>query len=149
MFLGQFSKSVLCVPILTPDNDCLAVIELYKQLHQDPFSNDDLQITTVISGWMGAAIHQNQQRVALKKQQDLNEYLLNLTKNYFSETLNVEKMISDIVVNITFIFRLLSSFNISFQSFTSLFSSSHFFIYLFPFSLSFNTVLLYPFFILL
>ncbi|CAH1373880.1 hypothetical protein MTP99_015245 [Tenebrio molitor] len=94
---GDAIKSVLCVPVVTPDGECLAVIELYRQVNQGSFSKDDLKITIVVTGWMGAAIHQNQQRVALKKQQELNEYLLDLTKNYFSDTVMMEKMISDVV----------------------------------------------------
>jgi GAF domain-containing protein len=96
---GDAIKSVLCVPVVTPDGECLAVIELYRQVNQGSFSKDDLKITIVVTGWMGAAIHQNQQRVALKKQQELNEYLLDLTKNYFSDTVMMEKMISDVVVS--------------------------------------------------
>ncbi|XP_063909612.1 cAMP and cAMP-inhibited cGMP 3',5'-cyclic phosphodiesterase 10A-like isoform X2 [Zophobas morio] len=94
---GEAIKSVLCVPVVTPDGDCLAVIELFTLMNQGNFSKDDLKITIVVTGWMGAAIHQNQQRVALKKQQELNEYLLDLTKNYFSDTVQMEKMISDVV----------------------------------------------------
>ena len=90
---------MLCVPVVTPDGDCLAVIELFTLMNQGNFSKDDLKITIVVTGWMGAAIHQNQQRVALKKQQELNEYLLDLTKNYFSDTVQMEKMISDVVVS--------------------------------------------------
>ena len=90
---------MLCVPVVTPDGDCLAVIELFTLMNQGNFSKDDLKITIVVTGWMGAAIHQNQQRVALKKQQELNEYLLDLTKHYFSDTVQMEKMISDVVVS--------------------------------------------------
>lgn len=92
-------RSVLCVPVVTPDGDCLAIIELFRLADQGTFSKDDLKITIVVTGWMGAAIHQNQQRVALKRQQELNEYLLDLTKNYFSDTVMMEKMISDVVVS--------------------------------------------------
>lgn len=47
---------------------------------------------------MGAAIHQNQQRLALQKQQELNDYLIELTKCYFADTISLEKLISEIVV---------------------------------------------------
>ncbi|RZC35129.1 cAMP and cAMP-inhibited cGMP 3',5'-cyclic phosphodiesterase 10A [Asbolus verrucosus] len=94
---GDAIKSVLCVPVVTPDGDCIAIIELYKQTNGGRFSKDDLKITIVVTGWMGAAIHQNQQRLALKKQQELNDYLLDLTRNYFSDTVVMEKMISDVV----------------------------------------------------
>jgi cAMP and cAMP-inhibited cGMP 3',5'-cyclic phosphodiesterase 10 len=97
--VGERVKSVLCVPVVTPDGACFAVIELHKQLFDNPFSKDDLKITLIVTGWMGAAIHQNSRRLALQRQQELNDYLLDLTKCYFGETVVMEKMISEIVVS--------------------------------------------------
>nr|XP_023015593.1 cAMP and cAMP-inhibited cGMP 3',5'-cyclic phosphodiesterase 10A-like [Leptinotarsa decemlineata] len=94
---GDLVKSVLCVPIVTPDGDCYAVIELYRDVTQYPFNKDDLRISIVVTGWMGAAIHQNHLRLTLQKQQELNDYLLDLTKCYFAETVAIEKMITEIV----------------------------------------------------
>ncbi|KAJ8934359.1 hypothetical protein NQ314_013400 [Rhamnusium bicolor] len=79
------------------DGDCYAVIELYRDVTQAPFNKEDLKICIVITGWMGAAIHQNVQRLTLQKQQELNDYLLDLTKCYFAETVAIEKMITEIV----------------------------------------------------
>lgn len=93
-------KSVLCVPVVTPECDCLAVIELYRDITQQPFQKDDLRVVIAVTGWMGAALHQNQQRLALEKQQQLNDYLLDLTKCYFADTVLMSKMISEIVVGI-------------------------------------------------
>lgn len=98
MLFSVKSKSILCVPVVTPDSDLIAIIELFRYDNETAFTKDDLKITIVVTGWMGAAIHQNQQRLALKKQQELNDYLLDLTKNYFSETVMMEKMITEVVV---------------------------------------------------
>lgn len=92
---------MLCVPVVTPDNDCFAVIEFYRQFREPDYVNEDLKIAVVVTGWMGAAIHQNQQRLALKRQQELNDYLLDLTKCYFAETVMMEKMITEIAVSKT------------------------------------------------
>lgn len=67
-----------------------------------PFQKDDLRVVIAVTGWMGAALHQNQQRLALEKQQQLNDYLLDLTKCYFADTVLMSKMISEIVVSMTF-----------------------------------------------
>lgn len=99
MFLAETIKSVLCVPVVTPDGECFAVIEFYRQLFDTPFSKDDLKITLIVTGWMGAAVHQNSRRLALQRQQELNDYLLDLTKCYFGESVVMEKMISEIVVS--------------------------------------------------
>lgn len=92
-------KSVLCVPIVTPDEECLAVIELSKECTLPPFTKENLKIVVVVTGWMGAAIHQNQERLSLQKKQELNDYLLNLTKCYFANAVGLEQMISEVVVS--------------------------------------------------
>lgn len=51
-----------------------------------------------ITGWMGAAIQQNQMRLILRKQQQLNDYLLEFTSKYFGDNVQIEQMISEIVV---------------------------------------------------
>lgn len=98
LIVDETVKSVLCVPVVTPDNNCFAVIELYRDTLQEAFKRDDVRIVVVVTGWMGAAIHQNQQRLALQKQQELNDYLIELTKCYFADTISLEKLISEIVV---------------------------------------------------
>ncbi|CAG9858267.1 unnamed protein product [Phyllotreta striolata] len=96
-FEGHMVKSVLCVPIVTPDAECYAVIELFKNVGFTPFNKDDLKISIVLAGWVGASIHQNQVRITLQRQQELNDYLLDLTKCYFAETVPIETMITEIV----------------------------------------------------
>ncbi|XP_048521448.1 cAMP and cAMP-inhibited cGMP 3',5'-cyclic phosphodiesterase 10A [Dendroctonus ponderosae] len=90
-------KSVLCVPIVTTDGDCYAIVEMYRCVPEAPFSKDDLKISIVVSGWMGAAIHQNRLRLALQKQQELNDYLLDLIKCYFADNVSMETLITEIV----------------------------------------------------
>lgn len=89
---------MLCVPVVTPENDCLAILELTKDVTQPPFDEDDVKITVLVSAWIGAAIHQNQQRVMLQKQQELNDYLLDLVKCYFSNAVGIQKLINEIAV---------------------------------------------------
>lgn len=90
-------RSVLCVPIVTPNEDCISVIELGKEVTLPPFTRENLKIVVVVTGWMGAAIHQNQERLSLQKKQELNDYLLNLTKCYFADAVGLEQMISEVV----------------------------------------------------
>lgn len=93
-------QSVLCVPVVTLDGDCFAVIEFHRAVNTEPFGSDDLKIAIMVTGWMGAAIHQNKHRIALQQQQELNDYLLQLTRCYFSDTSIVkENMISEITVS--------------------------------------------------
>nr|CAD7443993.1 unnamed protein product [Timema bartmani] len=90
-------KAIMCVPVVTPEEECIAVIELFKEMEEEPYKKTDLQIVAATTGWMGAAIHQNHQRVALQKQQELNDYLLGLSKHYLADHLVVDKIISEIM----------------------------------------------------
>ncbi|KAK9875164.1 hypothetical protein WA026_005955 [Henosepilachna vigintioctopunctata] len=100
MGIGQkdkLTKSVLCVPVVTPDGECYAVIELFRDISQEPFAHKDLRIATLVTDWMGAAVHQNLERVAVHKKQELNDYLLELTKVFLEEFVPVDKMIAEMV----------------------------------------------------
>ncbi|KAL1487955.1 hypothetical protein ABEB36_015336 [Hypothenemus hampei] len=90
-------KSVLCVPIVTTDGDCCAIMEMNRCIPQSSFNRDDLKMSIVIAGWMGAAIHQNRLLLALQKQQELNDYLVNLIKCFFAENISLETLIAEIV----------------------------------------------------
>ncbi|XP_044258943.1 cAMP and cAMP-inhibited cGMP 3',5'-cyclic phosphodiesterase 10A-like [Tribolium madens] len=90
-------KSVMCIPIVTPDGDCFAVIEFVREYHMKSFVEDDLKICVMVTAWMGVAIHQNQERLALKRQQELNDYLLDLVKCYFEDHVLMEKLMSEVV----------------------------------------------------
>lgn len=93
---------MLCIPVLSPEENIIAIIELHKYANLEPFTRKDLQIVVVVTGWMGAAIQQNQQRIALEKQRRINDYLLDLTKCYFGDDVDLEKMITEIIVGINF-----------------------------------------------
>lgn len=84
--------------MVTPENECLAVIELYKEAGDSPFSSQDLKIAVVVVSWMAAAIDQNTVRLTLQRQQELNDYLLNIVKCYFCDTMIINKMITEMVV---------------------------------------------------
>lgn len=91
-------KAVLSVPVLTPENDCLAVFEMYRDLDIIAYDDRDLRLVIVMCGWIGSTIYQNTKRITLQKQQELNEYLLDLTKCYFADTMLLDKLITEVVV---------------------------------------------------
>lgn len=82
-----------------PNEECYAVIELHRDTFQRSFNEKDLSIVTIVCSWVGAAIHQNQQRLSLQKQQELNEYLIEISKCYFSDTISLDKLIAEIIVS--------------------------------------------------
>lgn len=91
---------MLCIPIVTPSGDCFAVLEFVRTIDQKPYQENDLKICVMVSAWMGVAIHQNQERLALKRQQELNDYLLDLIKCYFEDHVIMEKLMSEVIVRL-------------------------------------------------
>lgn len=100
MILDELVKTLLSVPVVLPDNTCYSVIELYRCSDAELFDLNDVKLMVVICGWMGAAIHQNNIRVVLKKQQDLNNTMINITQRYFSEQIELVNLLYEMVVSI-------------------------------------------------
>ncbi|XP_044757857.1 cAMP and cAMP-inhibited cGMP 3',5'-cyclic phosphodiesterase 10A-like [Coccinella septempunctata] len=96
-FHNLIAESVLCVPVVTLDGDCLAVFECIRSQYDEPFGKAELKTVIVLSGWMGAAIHQNMQSVAMRKQEVLHNQLLNITKSYYEATITTTKMLTNLV----------------------------------------------------
>lgn len=59
----------------------------------------DYQLCVAMAGWMGAAIHQNNERLFLLKQSELNKCLLSLIELFFSGVITFDKLVSDVVVS--------------------------------------------------
>lgn len=92
------AEYILSVPVVTPDGECYAVFELIKEDDKEPFNKDDLKVSIVVTGWMGAAIHQNLQRIAMLKQEELHDYLLKVTSSFFNKKSDCNKMVTDFMV---------------------------------------------------
>ncbi|XP_022919275.1 cAMP and cAMP-inhibited cGMP 3',5'-cyclic phosphodiesterase 10A-like [Onthophagus taurus] len=95
-FTDPTVKAVLAVPVVTPTNECLAVIELYRDVLQPNYDRNDLKIAVVIAGWIGTSIHLNKERMTMQRNQKLNECLMNLTKCYFAGTITLGRMINEV-----------------------------------------------------
>ncbi|XP_018324862.1 cAMP and cAMP-inhibited cGMP 3',5'-cyclic phosphodiesterase 10A-like [Agrilus planipennis] len=78
-------KSVLCVPIVTPDEECFSVLELFRDIEQPVFDAQDINTVLVTTGWIGAAVQQNQMRLLLQKKMELHQFFLKLIM-WFSES---------------------------------------------------------------
>lgn len=91
-------KSVLCVPVLKPGGEIFGVLELYKDALQPAFTEKDMDIVNLACSWMGTAIYLNECRVIHKKQQQLNDYLIDLCKCYFTDNIALDKLIDELLV---------------------------------------------------
>ncbi|XP_075975259.1 cAMP and cAMP-inhibited cGMP 3',5'-cyclic phosphodiesterase 10A-like [Anticarsia gemmatalis] len=106
------AKVALCMPVVKPDGDCYAVLELYRTYAKN---YDDNVVYTVVcvACWAGAAVHQAQARVTLQKTSHLNNELRSLLQNYFCDLASIDTMLTDMLAVIkTFIGAMRSSFYI-------------------------------------
>lgn len=90
-------KAVICVPVITPDRQCYAVLELFKDMLEPNFNRSDFAMTKSMASWIGAAIYMNARKVVMTSQMKLNDCLVELTKCFFADTHIFEKMITELV----------------------------------------------------
>ncbi|KAJ8723529.1 hypothetical protein PYW08_003441 [Mythimna loreyi] len=106
------AKVALCMPVVKPDGECYAVLELYRTFAK---TYDDNVVYTVVSVacWAGAAVHQAQARVILQKTAHLNSELRTLLQNYFCDLASIDTMLTDMLAVVkSFIGAMRSSFYI-------------------------------------
>ncbi|CAB3254314.1 unnamed protein product [Arctia plantaginis] len=104
------AKVALCMPVVKPDGECYAVLELYRTYAK---AYDENVVYTVISVvcWAGAAVHQAQARVTLQKTSHLNNELRALLQNYFCDLASIDTMLTDMLAVVkSFIGAMRSSF---------------------------------------
>lgn len=75
--------SVLCVPVVLPSADTVGVIEFTRDHLKPPFCEGDIQLIHAVVSWMAACIHENGLKRILDTQHELNEFLLEITKDLF------------------------------------------------------------------
>ncbi|XP_026736253.1 cAMP and cAMP-inhibited cGMP 3',5'-cyclic phosphodiesterase 10A-like [Trichoplusia ni] len=106
------AKVALCMPVVKPDGECYAVLELYRTYAK---AYDDNVVYTVVSVacWAGAAVHQAQARVTYSRTSHLNAELRTLLQNYFCDLASIDTMLTDMLTVVkSFIGALRSSFYI-------------------------------------
>ncbi|KAM3960082.1 LOW QUALITY PROTEIN: cAMP and cAMP-inhibited cGMP 3',5'-cyclic phosphodiesterase 10A [Aphomia sociella] len=106
------AKVALCMPVVKPDGECYAVLELFRTYAEN---YDDNVVYTVVSVacWAGAAAHQAQARVTLQKTTHLNSELRSLLQNYFSDLASIDTMLTDMLAIVkSFMGAMRSSFYI-------------------------------------
>ncbi|CAG4974715.1 unnamed protein product [Parnassius apollo] len=91
------AKVALCMPVVKPDGDCYAVLELYKT-YSEPYDDNVICTAVTISCWAGAAVHQAQARVTLQRTAHLNMELRALLQKYFCDLASIDTMLTDMLV---------------------------------------------------
>ncbi|XP_021206660.2 cAMP and cAMP-inhibited cGMP 3',5'-cyclic phosphodiesterase 10A [Bombyx mori] len=106
------AKVALCMPVLKPDGECHAVLEMYRT-HAEPYDDDTVYTVVSVACWAGAAVHQAQERITLQKTAHLNSELRTLLHNYFCDLASIDTMLTDMLAIVkSFIGAMRSSFYI-------------------------------------
>ncbi|XP_026319188.1 cAMP and cAMP-inhibited cGMP 3',5'-cyclic phosphodiesterase 10A-like [Hyposmocoma kahamanoa] len=106
------AKVALCMPVVKPDGDCYAVLELYRT-RAEPYDNNVVYTVVSVACWAGAAAHQAQARITLQKTAHLNTELRTLLQNYFCNLVSIDTMITDMLAVVkSFVGSMRSSFYI-------------------------------------
>ncbi|KPJ16202.1 cAMP and cAMP-inhibited cGMP 3',5'-cyclic phosphodiesterase 10A [Papilio machaon] len=115
------AKTALCVPVLKPDGDCYAVLELYRTVAEpyddvrpNPLSSKAPYIADLcasVAWWAGAAAHQAGARATLQRAAHLDLELRALLHDYFCERAALDTMLTDMLAIVkSFIGAMRSSF---------------------------------------
>ncbi|CAG4929011.1 unnamed protein product [Colias eurytheme] len=106
------AKVALCMPVIKPDGDCYAVLELYRTT-SEPYDHNVIYTVVSVACWAGAAVHQAQVRITLQRTAHLNNELRALLQNYFCDLASIDTMLTDMLAVIkSFIGAMRSSFYI-------------------------------------
>ncbi|XP_059053011.1 cAMP and cAMP-inhibited cGMP 3',5'-cyclic phosphodiesterase 10A-like [Achroia grisella] len=90
------AKVALLMPVVKPDGECYAVLELYRTT-AEPYDENVVYTVVSVACWAGAAVHQAQARVTLQKTAHLNEELRALLQNYFCDLASIDTMLTDML----------------------------------------------------
>ncbi|XP_013139327.1 PREDICTED: cAMP and cAMP-inhibited cGMP 3',5'-cyclic phosphodiesterase 10A-like [Papilio polytes] len=104
------AKTALCVPVLKPDGDCYAVLELYRTV-SEPYDDRAVYSCASVAWWAGAAAHQAGARATLQRAAHLDLELRALLHDYFCERAALDTMLTDMLAIVkSFIGAMRSSF---------------------------------------
>ncbi|XP_073955765.1 cAMP and cAMP-inhibited cGMP 3',5'-cyclic phosphodiesterase 10A-like [Choristoneura fumiferana] len=106
------AKCALVMPVVKPDGDCYAVLELYRT-YLETYDSSVVYTVVSVACWAGAAAHQAAARVTLQKTAHLNAELRALLHSYFCDLASVDTMLTDMLAVVkSFLSAMRSSFYI-------------------------------------
>nr|XP_039268130.1 cAMP and cAMP-inhibited cGMP 3',5'-cyclic phosphodiesterase 10A-like [Styela clava] len=89
--------AVLCLPVILPNNDLIAVVEFYRSWHNGCYIQNDLQIVQSILEWSALAIHKSAVCSSLKQQTEMNDFLLDVSRTYLDDITHIDNIIEHIM----------------------------------------------------
>ncbi|XP_071820028.1 cAMP and cAMP-inhibited cGMP 3',5'-cyclic phosphodiesterase 10A-like isoform X1 [Apostichopus japonicus] len=91
------AKSVMCVPVLQPNGEVRAVLELIRHYTSEPFTLKDYQLVSRCLLWIGIAIDKTQACMGLTKQREFNNFLLEVSRVIFDDIVAIDTLTEHIM----------------------------------------------------
>ncbi|XP_072178448.1 cAMP and cAMP-inhibited cGMP 3',5'-cyclic phosphodiesterase 10A-like [Diadema setosum] len=95
---GSLAQSVLCLPLIQPNGNIVAVLELSRQVGNSPFTTSDMQIAATYFTWVGIALDKVQVCNGLMKQREFNDFLLQVSRVIFDDIAAIDALSQHIMM---------------------------------------------------
>ncbi|KAK6170774.1 hypothetical protein SNE40_019084 [Patella caerulea] len=94
---GNEIYTVICIPLVLPQGDLIAIGEIYRDGFKDPFNENDFQIANAMLTWNLCSLHLSQMNKCLETQQEMNDFLLDTTKILFDDVISIDTLLQNIM----------------------------------------------------
>ncbi|XP_063242664.1 probable 3',5'-cyclic phosphodiesterase pde-5 isoform X2 [Bacillus rossius redtenbacheri] len=88
---------VLYQPVVQPDGQVAAVVELWRAEGSPPFHEEDEEIACSYLVWGGIALHYAQLYLSMNKQRRLADFLLTVVKSIFQDMVSMDALVIKIM----------------------------------------------------
>ncbi len=95
---GTLINSVLCVPLILPTGDLICILEYGRTWDKHVLSEAELQMAVSSFSWMGLTIYQTQTQRTVRKQAELNDFLLDVSRDMFGDIIELDSLVEKIMV---------------------------------------------------
>ncbi|XP_041461752.1 cAMP and cAMP-inhibited cGMP 3',5'-cyclic phosphodiesterase 10A-like [Lytechinus variegatus] len=95
---GSLAKSVLSLPLIQPNGETVAVIELSRYVGSTPFTQEEKQIAGTYFTWLGIALDKVQVCNGLMKQREFNDFLLEVSRVIFDDIVAIDDLSKHIMM---------------------------------------------------
>eukprot|EP00057_Strongylocentrotus_purpuratus_P014304 XP_011668778.1 PREDICTED: cAMP and cAMP-inhibited cGMP 3',5'-cyclic phosphodiesterase 10A-like [Strongylocentrotus purpuratus] len=95
---GSLAKSVLSLPLIQPNGEIVAVIELSRQVGSPPFTQQEKQIAGTYFTWVAIALDKIQVCNGLMKQREFNDFLLEVSRVIFDDIVAIDDLSQHIMM---------------------------------------------------
>ncbi|XP_067002756.2 probable 3',5'-cyclic phosphodiesterase pde-5 isoform X2 [Anabrus simplex] len=95
--LNGDSAHVLYQPVMQPDGQLAAVLEMWRHDPGPPFHEEDEEIASSYLVWGGIALHYAHLYLSMSKQRKLNDFLLAVVKSIFQDMVSMDTLVMKVM----------------------------------------------------